>query len=162
MSTEKNLKEAFAGESQANRKYLAFSKKAEEEGYESIARLFKATAEAETVHALSHLKALGMVKTTSENLEAAISGETYEFESMYPPFIAEAEKEGNQAAVRAFKLANAAEQVHAELYKKALADLAKGETHKYYLCPICGNIEVDTAPDKCKICGYPGDKFIQY
>jgi len=162
MSTEKNLKEAFAGESQANRKYLAFSKKAEEEGLDSIARLFKATAEAETIHALSHLKALGMVKSTKENLEAAVSGETYEFESMYPPFIEEAQKEGNQAAVRTFKLANEAEKVHAGLYTKALEDLNKGVTHKYYLCPICGNIEVDGAPDKCQICGAPGSKFIEY
>lgn len=162
MSTEKNLKEAFAGESQANRKYLAFSKQAEEEGFESVARLFKATAEAETIHALSHLKTLGMIKSTKENLEAAISGETFEFESMYPPYIAEAEKEGNKAAVRSFSLANAAEQVHAGLYKKALEDLDKGFTHKYYLCPVCGNIELDEAPERCKICGAPGSKFIEY
>jgi len=162
MSTEKNLQEAFAGESQANRKYLAFSKKAEEEGFESVARLFKAAAEAETIHAMGHLKALGAVKSTKENLQAAVSGETYEFESMYPPFIEQAEKEGNQAAVRSFKLANEAEKVHAALYKQALEDLDKGVTHRYYLCPVCGNIEVDAAPDKCKICGAPGSKFVEY
>ncbi len=162
MSTEKNLQEAFAGESQANRKYLAFAEKARQEGYDSVARLFEATAEAETIHALNEFKALGMVKSTRENLETAINGETYEFESMYPPFIAEAEKEGHQSALRAFKFANEAEKVHAALYKQALEDLDKGISHKYYLCPVCGNIEVDSAPEKCKICGVPGSKFVKY
>ncbi|MBZ4652910.1 MAG: Rubrerythrin [Peptococcaceae bacterium] len=162
MSSEKNLKAAFAGESQANRKYLAFAQKAEEEGHKSIAKLFRATAEAETIHALSHLKTLGEVKSTRENLEAAKSGETYEFEVMYPEFLEEAKKEGNQAAIRTFHLANEAEKVHAKLYDKALQELDKGIEHDYYLCPVCGNIEVDQAPEKCKICGVSGSKFIKY
>lgn len=162
MSTEKNLKEAFAGESQANRKYLAFSKKAEEEGYKDIARLFKATAEAETIHALSHLKTLGAIKSTQENLAEAVAGETYEFKEMYPKFLEEANNEKNQGAHRTFNFANEAEKVHAGLYTQALADIDKGIEHTYYLCPICGNIEVDNIPVKCKICGAAGDKFAKY
>lgn len=162
MSTEKNLMEAFAGESQANRKYLAFSKKADEEGYKNIARLFKATAEAETIHALSHLKTMGKVKSTGDNLKAALEGETYEFEKMYPDFLEEAKKEGNQAAIRTFHLANEAEKVHARLYNDAALELEQGKEHDYYLCPVCGNIVLDNAPEKCSICGAPGSKFIMY
>ncbi|MFZ5754888.1 MAG: rubrerythrin family protein [Bacillota bacterium] len=162
MSSEKNLKAAFAGESQANRKYLAFAQKAEEEGHKSIAKLFRATAEAETLHALSHLKVLGEIKSTKENLEAAKAGETYEFEVMYPEFLEEAKKEGHQAAIRTFHLANEAEKVHAKLYDKALQELDKGIEHDYYLCPVCGNIEEDEAPEKCSICGVPASKFIKY
>lgn len=162
MSTKDNLKNSFAGESQANRKYLAFAKKAQEEGYSSIARLFTATAEAETIHAHSHLNALGEVKSTAENLATAISGETHEFEHMYPPYIEEAEKEGDQKAVRSFKYAIEAEKVHAKLYAKVKEDLEKKVEHDYFLCPICGNIELDRTPDKCSICGVPGSKFIKY
>lgn len=162
MSTEKNLMDAFAGESQANRKYLAFSLKAEEEGYKGIARLFRATAEAETIHALSHLKTLGKVKSTTENLKAAIEGETYEFETMYPDFLEEAKKEGNQPAIRTFHLANEAEKVHAKLYNEAARELEQGIEHDYYLCPICGNIVLDGVYDKCSICGAPASKFIKY
>lgn len=162
MSTEKNLMEAFAGESQANRKYLAFSRKAEEEGYQGIARLFRATAEAETIHALSHLKTLGKVKSTVENLKAAVEGETYEFETMYPEFLETAKKEGNQAAIRTFHFANEAEKVHAKLYNDAVLELEQGTEHDYYLCPVCGNIVLDSVPDKCSICGAPGSKFIKY
>lgn len=162
MQSEKNLKEAFAGESQANRKYLAFSKKAEEEGYKGISRLFKATAEAETIHALSHLKTLGAIKSTRENLTAAVAGETYEFEEMYPKFLEDANNEKNQGAYRTFNFANEAEKVHARLYAQAMDELDKGIEHTYYLCPICGNIELDNAPDKCKICGAAGEKFAKY
>ena len=157
MSTEKNLKSAFAGESQANKKYLAFAKKAEEEGYKGIAKLFRATAEAETLHALTHLKVLGMINSTEENLKAAIEGETYEFTEMYPKFISEATEEGNTAAKRAFHLANEAEKIHADLYKKALENL-NGDA-EYFVCGVCGYVSEDSAPDKCPICGAPATKF---
>ncbi len=159
MSTENNLKAAFAGESQANRKYLAFAKKADEEGYTTVAKLFRAAAEAETVHAMSELKNLGLVKSTAENLQAAVEGETFEFTEMYPGFIAEAEKEGNAGAKRAFELANAAEKVHADLYKKALAGLEQKAEVEYYVCQVCGHIHENGAPDKCPICGAPASKF---
>lgn len=162
MSTQENLKEAFAGESQANRKYLAFAKQAEKEGYQTIARLFNATAEAETIHAHSHLQALGAIKSTAENLLTAKQGETYEFEQMYPPFIEEAARVNNQKALRSFKYAAEAEKIHAAHYAKAAEELEKNVEHDYYLCPICGNIELDQVPDKCKICGAAGTKFVKY
>ena len=153
MSTEKNLDAAFAGESQANRKYLAFAKQAEIEGFPQIARLFRATAEAETIHAHAHLKAMGAIKSTAENLKAAISGETYEFEEMYPPFIKDAEADNNAAAVRTFKLANEAEKVHADLYAKYLANLEKKELVDIFLCPVCGHIAEGSTPNACPSCG---------
>ena len=151
--TEKNLKDAFAGESQANRKYLAFAQKAEEEGYPQAAKLFRAAAEAETVHAHAHLRALNGVGTTAENLKEAIGGETYEFESMYPPMIKAAEEEGNQAAERSFSLANAVEKIHAELYQSALDNLDSPKDVDYYVCSVCGNTVENEAPDTCPICG---------
>ena len=159
MSTEKNLQAAFAGESQANRKYLAFAAKADQEGYPAVAKLFRAAAEAEAIHALSELKALGGIKSTAENLQAAIEGETYEFTEMYPGFIESAEAEGHNLAKRAFHFANEAEQVHADLYKKALAALENKEDVDYFLCPVCGYIHERTAPDKCPICGANGSAF---
>lgn len=153
MSTDKNLAAAFAGESQANRKYLAFAKQADQEGFPQIAKLFRATAEAETIHAHAHLKAMGGIKSTAENLQAAVSGETYEFNEMYPPFIKEAEAENNAAAIRTFKLANEAEKVHAELYKKALANLDSKEIYDVYLCPVCGHVAEGSVPGACPICG---------
>lgn len=153
MSTDKNLADAFAGESQANRKYLAFAKQADSEGHTQAAKLFRAAAEAETIHALAHLKAMGVVKSTAENLKAAVEGETYEFESMYPDFIKIAKEENNTAAVRTFTLANEAEKVHAELYKKALANISNGETYEYYICAVCGHIAEKGAPERCPICG---------
>ncbi|MFZ5943272.1 MAG: rubrerythrin family protein [Bacillota bacterium] len=161
MNTDKNLKEAFAGESQANRKYLAFAKKAEDEGYASAAKLFRAAAEAETIHAHNHLKALGAVKSTAENLQEGISGETFEFENMYPPMIEEAKKDGRSDAQRSFYFASEAEKVHAKLYKEALESLASKEVRDYYLCPVCGNIE-KAVPEKCVICGAKGEVFIKY
>lgn len=151
--SEKNLAAAFAGESQANRKYSAFASQADHEGYPQIARLFRATAEAEAIHAQSHLKAMGGIKPTADNLKAAIAGETYEYNDMYPPFIKEAEAENNAAAVRSFKLANAAEKVHAELYQEALANLEKKELVDIYLCAVCGHIAKGSRPDTCPICG---------
>lgn len=159
MSTNDNLKAAFAGESQANRKYLAFAAKADQDGYPGIAKLFRAAAEAEAIHALSELKALGLVKSTAENLQSAIDGETYEFTHMYPGFIQEAEAEGNNQAKRSFNFANEAEKVHAELYKKALEALEKKEDTDYYLCPICGYIHEGSAPENCPICGAKGAVF---
>jgi rubrerythrin len=152
-ATDKNLAAAFAGESQANRKYLAFAKKADSEGHTQAAKLFRAAAEAETIHAHTHLRAMDAIKSTAENLQAAVLGETYEFESMYPDFIKIAKEENNTAAVRTFTLANEAEKVHAELYKKALANINSGETYDYYLCTICGHIAEKEAPEKCPICG---------
>ncbi|MDO8746919.1 MAG: rubrerythrin family protein, partial [Thermodesulfovibrionales bacterium] len=135
-NTEKNLKEAFAGESQANRKYLAFAKKAEDEGFKQIARLFRAAAEAETVHAHNHLRELGGIKSTKENLEEAINGESYEFQKMYPQMIKDAEVEGIKGALRSFKFANKVEKIHAEFYNKALENIGKNLVVDYYVCQV--------------------------
>lgn len=151
--TEKNLWDAFAGESQANRKYLAFAKKAEKEGYLQVARLFRAAADAETVHAHNHLKELDGIKSTKENLEAAINGETHEFESMYPAMIDEAKSEGNTSASRSFHLANEVEKIHAALYKNALKSLGSNKEVDYHVCQVCGNTVEGEAPDECPICG---------
>jgi len=160
--TEQNLQEAFAGESQANRKYLAFAKQADKEGYPQAAKLFRAAAEAETVHAHAHLKALDGIKTTAENLKAAISGETHEFESMYPGMIEEAKKEGNKAAEKSFAYANAVEQVHAGLYKKALDSLGKpSDVSCYYVCPVCGYTHENEAPEICPVCGAKQKAFFR-
>ncbi len=162
-TSETNLKEAFAGESQANRKYLAFAKKAELEGFGTVARLFRAAAEAETIHALGHLAALDEVKSTAENLREAVAGETYEYTEMYPPMLNLAEKESHKAR-RMFNLAAKAEAVHARLYRLALEAVSQGkdlaETN-FYLCPICGNIETGNPPETCPICGAKKEKFIQ-
>jgi len=157
--TEKNLQEAFAGESQANRKYLAFAKKAEEEGYPQVAKLFRAAAAAETIHAHNHLREMGGIKSTKENLEAAISGESYEFQNMYPQMIADAKEEGNDSAIRTFNFANEVEKVHAELYRKALENLGKNETVDYFVCQVCGNTVEGEAPDTCPICGAKKEMF---
>ena len=162
--TDENLKAAFAGESQANRLYLAFAKKAEEEGLTQTAKLFKAAAEAETVHALNHIRITGQVKSTLENLGTAVTGETYEFKKMYPEFIAEAKKEGNKQAAYSFDLANKVEQIHAGLYQKAIDALKnKKELAKvdYYVCSVCGNTVEGSAPEKCPICGSPKEKFFK-
>lgn len=151
-NTENNLKEAFAGESQANRKYLAFAKKAEDEGFKQIARLFRAAAEAETVHAYNHLRELGGIKSTKENLEEAINGESYEFQKMYPQMIKDAEAEGIKGALRSFNFANEVEKIHAELYRKALENIGKNLVVDYYVCQICGNTVEGEPPDECPIC----------
>lgn len=147
-----DLAEAFAGESQANRKYLAFAKKAELDGFPQVAKLFRAAADAETVHAHAHLREMGGIKTTKENLEAAISGETHEFEAMYPGMIEDAKAEGNQGALRSFVYANEVEKIHADLYAKALAALGKNADVEYYVCQVCGNTVENGAPDECPIC----------
>lgn len=157
-----DLQEAFAGESQANRKYLAFAKQADAEGFPQVAKLFRAAAEAETVHAHSHLKVMGGIGNTKENLQSAIEGETHEFESMYPQMIADAEKEGNAAAVRTFKFANEVEKVHAGLYAKALETIGQqGELFDYFVCSICGHTEEQAAPEKCPVCGAGSKAFFQ-
>jgi rubrerythrin len=157
--TEKNLLEAFAGESQANRRYLAFAKQAEKEGYAQVARLFRAAAEAETVHAHAHLRALGQVKSTAENLQAAIAGETHEFKNMYPAMIETAAKEGNKAAERSFSYANEVEKIHASLYQKALDNLKTLEATDYYVCSVCGYTCENEPPDKCPVCGARAKAF---
>jgi len=150
--TSTNLQNAFAGESQANRKYLAYAKKAEQEGFKQVAKLFRAVAEAETVHAHNHFRQMGGIKTTKENLEAALHGEVFEFEDMYPEMIAEAQAEGIKDAVRTFTFANEVEKVHAELYKKALAELGKGADADYYVCSVCGHTVAGEPPDECPVC----------
>jgi rubrerythrin len=162
--TDDNLKAAFAGESQANRLYLAFAKKAEEEGLMQAAKLFRAAAEAETVHALNHLRVTGQVKTTLDNLGTAVSGETYEFKKMYPEFIEDAKQEGNKRALQSFDYANKVEQIHAGLYQKAINALKnKTELPKtdYYVCPVCGNTFEGSTPDICPICATPKAKFMK-
>lgn len=164
MATMDNLKEAFAGESQANRKYLAFAKKADAEGMKQVAKLFRSAAEAETVHAHAHLRVMGGIKSTKENLQAAIEGEGHEFRSMYPGFVAEAEKEGNKSALISFKNAMAVEEIHHNLYQEALAAVSAGKDlpeTKIFVCIVCGNTVKGAAPDKCPICGVPKDKFIE-
>jgi rubrerythrin len=159
MSTSDNLSEAFAGESQANRKYLAFAKKADDEGYAQVARLFRAAADAETVHAHAHLRVMGGVHETSANLEEAIGGETHEFTSMYPAMIEEAKEEGNRGAVETFYNANEVEQIHARLYQNALDNLGNTGKVTYYVCQYCGNTVENEAPEKCPICGRPKSMF---
>ncbi len=162
-NTQDNLKEAFAGESQANQKYRAFAKKAEQEGFPNIARLFRATAEAERIHAEGQLKAMDGIGSTTENLQAAIDGETYEYTTMYPPMLKQAEVEAHKAK-RIFGYAVQAEEVHARLYTLALEAAKRGEDlteTKFYLCPICGHIEFGNPPESCPICGAKAAKFIQ-
>jgi rubrerythrin len=163
LKTEDNLKEAFAGESQANQKYRAFARKAEQDGFPNIARLFRTTAEAERIHAEGHLKALAGVGSTAENLEAAVGGETYEYTTMYPPMLEQAAAEGHRAKVM-FGYAVKAEAVHAELYSRALAAAAAGKDladAKFYLCPVCGHIEFGVPPERCPICGALGTKYTE-
>lgn len=162
MSTLDNLKEAFAGESQANRKYLAFAKKADEEGYHQIARLFRAAAAAETVHAHNHLTVMKGIVNTEENLKEAIEGEVDEFTKMYPGFIEEAKAEGDDAATWTFDVANKVEKIHAGLYKKALENLGENVETSYYVCNFCGNTVEKEAPDICPVCGAPKKEFVRF
>ncbi len=158
--TEQNLKEAFAGESQANRKYLAFAFAADKEGYPQVAKLFRAAAEAETIHAHNHLRALKGIKTTKENLLEAITGETHEFKTMYPKMLESAKAEGNKEGERSFRYANEVEKVHAQLYQKLLDNLgAAKETYAYYVCPVCGYTSEKEPPDTCPVCGAKSKTF---
>ena len=164
MTTQDNLKEAFAGESQANRLYLAFAKKADKEGLPQVSRLFRAAAAAETIHAHAHLNAMGGVKTTLENLETAIEGEGHEFKEMYPKFLAEAREEGVKPAEISFAYALAVEEIHHGLYARAL-EAVKGKSDlpetTIHVCPVCGNTVEGGVPDKCPICKVPGSKFVE-
>lgn len=161
--TIENLKDAFAGESQANQKYRAFAKKADRDGFPNVAKLFKTTAEAEKIHAEGHLKALEGIGSTAENLQAAIDGETYEYTEMYPPMLEDANAEGHKAKMM-FGYAVKAEAVHAALYTKALEAIKNGEDltdTEFYLCPVCGHIEFGTPPENCPICGAKAAVFVQ-
>lgn len=160
--TTKNLKAAFAGESQANRRYLAYAQKAEEEGFANLARLFRAVAESETIHALNHLKCVGGVGSSLENVEDALKGETDEFTSMYPMFIDQAKRDTNNDALKSFFWANEAEKIHADFYLKSLDALKQGrdvELGKLHICSVCGNTFEGTVPEKCPVCGEGSDKF---
>lgn len=159
--TEQNLKDAFAGESQANRKYLAYAKKAEQEGYIQAAKLFRAAAAAETIHAHNHLRELGVVKSTKENLLDAINGESHEFQHMYPQMIADAKAEGKDGALKSFNFANEVEKVHAALYQKVLDSLSKGGDTDYYVCSVCGYTAEGSAPDICPVCGSKKQAFMK-
>jgi rubrerythrin len=155
-NTQDNLKEAFAGESQASRRYLYFAEKADSEGHPQVARLFRAASESETVHARNHLKAMGGIGTTSDNLKAAIEGESYEFTKMYPGFIEQAQAEKNSRAETSFDYANKVEKIHHRLYQKALETLEAGQEAKeepYYICPVCGYTVAGEAPERCPVCG---------
>ena len=161
-TTLDNLKNAFAGESQANQKYRAFAKKAEQDGLPNVARLFRTTAEAERIHAEGHLKSMDGVGSTAENLQAAINGETYEFTEMYPPMLAQAEADDHKAK-RMFGYAVQAEAVHAKLYKMALEAAKEGKDLdvEFYLCPVCGYIEIGKPTEACPICKTKAEKFVQ-
>lgn len=150
--TEQDLLAAFAGESQANRKYLAFAEQAEKEGHPQVAKLFRASAAAETVHAHAHLRALGGIGSTLDNLKEAIGGETHEFKEMYPPMIEEAEAKGFKAAVRTFTYANAVEKVHADLYQKALTNLGNNQAVDYWVCKVCGHTIEGEPQSPCPVC----------
>lgn len=160
--TQDNLKAAFAGESQANRMYTAFAKRAATEGWQQIARLFRATAAAETVHALAHFRVMGGVKGTADNLATAIGGEAYEFQQMYPEFVAGAVAEGNKPALNSFKNAMAVEQTHHRLYSEALESLKAGKdlpAADIFVCEVCGHTVVGEAPDECPVCGSKRERF---
>jgi rubrerythrin len=159
--TEQHLKDAFAGESQANRKYLAYAKKAEQEGYKQAARLFRAAAAAETIHAHNHLRELGVVKSTRENLMDAVNGESYEFQKMYPQMIVDAKAEGKDGALKSFNYANEVEKVHAALYKKVLDSLGRNVDTDYYVCSVCGYTAEGSAPDVCPVCGSKKQAFMK-
>jgi len=162
MSTADNLKTAFAGESQANQKYRAFARRAEQDGFPNIARLFRAAAEAERIHAEGHLRNFDGIGATKDNLRAAIEGETYEYTTMYPPMLEEAQT-GNHRARVMFEYALKAEAIHAALYKKALEAAEQGvdlSTARFYLCPVCGNIEFGEPPANCPVCGAKSDRFV--
>ena len=160
--TNENLKKAFAGESQANRKYLAFAKRADEDGFPQIGKLFRAIAEAETIHAHNHFRALGEVKSTADNLKAATGGENYEVNSMYPPMVAEAEAEANKQAARSFKWALEVEKAHEVLYTQALQKLGKDTpVVDYYVCPVCGYTHEGPMTGNCPVCGTLAQKFFK-
>jgi len=157
--THENLMAAYAGESQANHRYLAFAKKADQEGYSQIARLFRAAAAAEAVHAGNHMRAAEGIKSTMENLKVALGGENYEVNIMYPPMLATAEEEDDKKAATSFHWALEVEKIHATLYSDALDNMESKDTYEYTVCPSCGYTHKGPAPDKCPVCGAAGTKF---
>jgi rubrerythrin len=162
--TADNLKEAFAGESQASTKYLAFARKADQEGYSQAAKLFRAAATAETFHARNHLDVMEGIKSTQDNLKEAISGENMEHVKMYPEFIEEANKEQKPKAARTFDFARMVEMMHESLYKGALDALQKGgkpQVTEYSVCQVCGCTVEGKAPDRCPVCGAPRNQFLK-
>jgi rubrerythrin len=164
MATNDNLQTAFAGESQANRKYTAFARKAEGEGFRNVARMFRAIAEAETVHALSHFRVMGHIKGTADNLQAAMDGENYEVRQMYPPMYAEAEKDGNKPAMASFRHALEAEKIHAEMYAKALESVKAGkdaEVGAIWICDVCGHTVTGEPPERCPICNAKRERYFE-
>lgn len=164
MATMDNLQAAFAGESQANRMYLAFAKKADQDGLPQVAKLFRSAAEAETVHAHAHLRVMGGIKTSAENLQTAIDGEGHEFKEMYPEFLAAAVAEGNKPAEMSFKNALAVEEIHHGLYSKALSAVQAGKDMpavSIHVCPVCGNTVEGGVPETCSVCGVPGSRFME-
>lgn len=164
MGTNENLADAFAGESQANRRYLAFAQKADSDGFPQVAKLFRAAADAETIHAHAHLRAMDGVKDTLTNLKEAVEGERYEYQEMYPGFLATAKEEGRKRAAIGFGHALAAEEIHHNLYKQALEAVEAGKdlaSMSIFICLVCGNLELGEAPDKCPICNAPKAKFIE-
>lgn len=164
MNTKENLKHAFAGESQANRMYLAFAERAEKDGFAQIARLFRAVAAAETIHAHAHLRAMDGVAGTLENLKEAAAGEKYEFEEMYPPMVATAEAEGDRRATMSMRNAMEVEKVHHALFNAAIAAIESGldlEDLPIRVCPVCGHTVIGDAPDQCPVCKAKGEKFVE-
>ena len=157
--TVENLMAAFAGESQANRKYLAYAKKADQEGLPQVAKLFRAAAEAETIHALTHLRTAKKIGGTADNLQDALAGETFEFTKMYPEMIKEVEAEGEKAIAQYMGFVNAVEEVHANLYKKAIANPSGLPAVDYYICPVCGYTHEGTMTDACPVCKAPAKNF---
>jgi rubrerythrin len=162
MGSKDNLQAAFAGESQANRKYLAFAQKAEKDGFPNVAKLFRAAAQAETVHAHKHLRTMGGINSTADNLQVAIDGEGYEFKEMYPEFLEEAKKEGDKQAQTSFEYAMEAEKNHHEMYNEAKNAVKQGNDlpdRKIYVCSVCGHTTYDEAPDACPVCGAKKERF---
>jgi rubrerythrin len=163
--TEKALEEAFAGESMAHMKYLIFHDIAEKAGLPNVARLFKAVAYAEQVHATNHARNLGILKATTDNLEACIQGETYEVEEMYPVFNATAKLQGEKGAELSTRYALEAEKIHARLYKQAKETIAKQEDldiPEVYICPVCGYTHVGEPPERCPVCGASSTTFKEF
>jgi rubrerythrin len=163
--TEKDLRDAFAGESQAHMKYLAFSKKANDEGKPNVSKLFKAIAFAEQVHATNHLKALGDLGNTSENLQSAINGENFEVEEMYPAYDAVAKLQTEKEAIRSIHYAIEAEKIHSAMYTEAKESVKLGkdiEIGDVFICPVCGFTVSGEEPDSCPVCGASKDKFAKF
>jgi rubrerythrin len=159
--TAENLEQSFAGESQASMRYLAFAEKADQEGYPGVARLFRAASRAELYHALSHIRALGVVGGTKENLKTALEGETHEFKHMYPPMVQDAVAENELEARYSLEYAMSIEMIHAKMFKKALEDPEAAQEAIYYVCPVCGNTVPGKPPSKCPYCGVDAKEFVE-